>query len=732
MRKTYLFPLFLSFVISIVLLSISEVAAQEPPRLVDSRDYAVMLSVDVNDVDNTITLTWDNNGLVEKYTIRKREIGKPWWGSVIAEVDGSASAWEDTDVAPGEIYEYEVTAHSLGSFNVRGKINNETVDSTVAREFQGFGYITAGMEAPPADDVGKVLVLVDETMAEPLAMELERLGDDLAKEGWTVVMNYVARTEQFDGNAVIDVKKIILDEYDIDDAQLTTVFLIGRVAVPYSGNINPDGHPDHIGAWPADIYYGVMKESNWTDEVIDNDTTASRDANKNIIGDGKFDNSTVNTNSVDLAVGRVDFYNMPMFYDNSFDDPEIELIRNYLNKDHLFRTNQIEYGLRGMIEDNFKVKSRRYEGFASSGWRNFSVIVGHENVSTQDWLATLSTESYLLSYGTGGGNYTSCGGVATSQNIADAEGINSVFMMLFGSYFGDWDSKNNILRAPLCTNPSALTNCWSARPSWFIHHMGLGKNIGYSTVLSQNNYQDYKTILLAFHPFAPFQDYPNLILYHIGMNMVHTALMGDPTLRMLTGVVPSPQNLSIIQPPGEFVEISWEPPANGEITYYNIFSSRGKWGPWEKLNDDPMLETGFIDENLVEGEVFYMVKAYQLQEVPSGTYYNDSRGIIASAGITSVEEQKQTKAKMICSPNPAFDYLEIDLILPSYQSIKLHIYDMKGNIIKQISNRELAPGRHYMSWDLLDAGGNKVSPGVYFIKLMAGQSVIVEKIIVLG
>ena len=153
---------------------------------------------------------------------------------------------------------------------------------------------------------------------------------------------------------------------------------------------------------------------------------------------------------------------------------------------------------------------------------------------------------------------------------------------------------------------------------------------------------------------------------------------------------------------------------------------------WEKLNDDPMLETGFIDENLVEGEVFYMVKAYQLQEVFSGTYYNDSRGIIASAGITSVEEQKQTKAKMICSPNPAFDYLEIDLILPSYQSIKLHIYDMKGNIIKQISNRELAPGRHYMSWDLLDAGGNKVSPGVYFIKLMAGQSVIVEKIIVLG
>lgn len=33
---------------------------------------------------------------------------------------------------------------------------------------------------------------------------------------------------------------------------MSTIFLFGDIAVPYSGDINPDAHPDHKGAWPAD------------------------------------------------------------------------------------------------------------------------------------------------------------------------------------------------------------------------------------------------------------------------------------------------------------------------------------------------------------------------------------------------------------------------------------------------------------------------------------------------
>jgi hypothetical protein len=33
---------------------------------------------------------------------------------------------------------------------------------------------------------------------------------------------------------------------------MSTIFLFGDLAVPYSGDVNPDAHGDHRGAWPAD------------------------------------------------------------------------------------------------------------------------------------------------------------------------------------------------------------------------------------------------------------------------------------------------------------------------------------------------------------------------------------------------------------------------------------------------------------------------------------------------
>lgn len=41
------------------------------------------------------------------------------------------------------------------------------------------------------------------------------------------------------------------------------------VPVAYSGDINPDAHNDHKGAWAADIFYGDL-DGRWTDTLINN------------------------------------------------------------------------------------------------------------------------------------------------------------------------------------------------------------------------------------------------------------------------------------------------------------------------------------------------------------------------------------------------------------------------------------------------------------------------------
>src|SRR5207248_1934476 len=154
----------------------------------------------------------------------------------------------------------------------------------------------------------------------PLATEITRLIKDIEGDGWEVIRHDVLRT-----GSVTHIKDLIVSDYWLDSANTKAVFLLGHVPVPYSGNINPDGHGDHLGAWPADCYYADV-DGTWTDNAV-NSTTASPPRTQNIPGDGKFDQSIVPSN-LELQVGRVDFNNMP-----SFSTSEQQLLKNYLDKD---------------------------------------------------------------------------------------------------------------------------------------------------------------------------------------------------------------------------------------------------------------------------------------------------------------------------------------------------------------------------------------------------------------
>ena len=118
------------------------------------------------------------------------------------------------------------------------------------------------------------------TFSDSLATEIAKLRKDFICDGWLVLQHNVSRTD-----SVTHIKSLILADYHADSINTKAVFLLGHVPVPYSGDINPDGHPDHLGAWPADVYYADMI-GNWTDNTI-NDTLAGRPQNQNRIGDGE-------------------------------------------------------------------------------------------------------------------------------------------------------------------------------------------------------------------------------------------------------------------------------------------------------------------------------------------------------------------------------------------------------------------------------------------------------------
>ncbi len=710
MKKIYTFLLL--FVTALT------VGFAQSTRNVDSRDHAVLLSAEVKLQPPSITLKWEKNEFAKEYRVYRKLVTESAFGAnTLATLDSNATEFVDKTAVPSLAYEYEVWAYSLGFLN------------EAAFNFWGFGYIMTGIDVPEYDQPGYVILLIDDAMADALTSEITRLKNDLRAEGWGIIEKNVPRTEKFDGVAVKQTKKIILDEYKKYGANIKSIYILGRVAVPYSGDLNPDGHSDHKGAWPADIYYGYTNELNWTDVSVNN-VTASREENKNIPGDGKFDQSSIASSAI-IPVGRVDLYGMKAFH-AGLQDPEADLLRRYLDKNHSYRNGQMEYTVGGIIDDNFSAASY-VEGFASSGWRNFGVLAGGKNVKKADWFTELGTNNYLFAYGCGGGSYTSCGGVGETKDFA-AKPVNAVFTMLFGSYFGDWDAENNLLRATIASDPMTLTCAWDARPHWYFHHMSYGYPIGYSALLSHNNNTVYKPNILYT------AEYPNGIIYAIGMKNIHTALIGDPTLKLAPNTVPSPKNLSIAVPTGnEFAstQLTWEEPEIDGEYHFNVYRSFTEYGLYEKVNYEPIKGNSFNEElsgekfHRFDGEIYYMVRTAQLETNNSGRYYNVSRGVISNVFVTDVNEDLVESSSMSVSPNPANDFANISIITQKSAYAVVEISDINGNLIVELSKSYLEKGNHNFGWNLRNNMNQVVPQGIYFVKVKFGNDVLVQKLSVI-
>jgi hypothetical protein len=528
---------------------------------------SILLSAEIHNDPPVIKLSWQPiEGATAIKIYRKFKTSTSWGNPISGNLPSGTILWTDSDVKIGTAYEYCVSSSGTNT---------------------AFGYIYAGIDIPEAFYRGKILLVFDTISTKGLDLEIERWVKDVEGDGYDVIEIPVNQND-----AVTSVKEKISDVYILDKQNIKSIFLLGRVPVPYSGVIVPDGHPDHQGAWPCDGYYAEL-DGTWSDKLANN-TSASSVRNQNIKGDGKFDQNTF-PSDVDLMTGRVDMHNLP-----SFPMSETELLRKYLNKNHAFRNKLLVASDIAVIDDEF---TGYPEGFSASGWRSYSSVCSSDKIQKADYLQSLKEKNHLWSYGCGAGNFTNCSGVVGINNFVN-DSLNGIFTMLFGSYFGDWDNpQDNLLRAALAGG-TILTNVWSGRPYWYFHHMGLGENIGYSAKISMNN--------------SGLYDFNN------NQRGVHMALMGDPTLRAHIVAPPTDFNIANID---SLVVLSWKA-SEDSVLGYNIYRKNDSLPVYEKINPSIISDTFFIDSCLViPGNHKYMLRAVKLEKTNCGTYYNMSTGI---------------------------------------------------------------------------------------------------------
>src|SRR5205807_5417793 len=134
-------------------------------------------------------------------------------------------------------------------------------------------------------------------------------------------------------------------------------------------------------------------------------------------GDGRFDQSEI-PSDLELAVGRVDLSNMTCYSNKTPSRSEVDLLRQYLDKDHNFRHGLLAVPRRGLVADNFGYTYD--ESFSSSAYSGFAAMFGGTNTTTLDYgtyFPTLTSQGYLFAYACGGGAYYTCNGIGGSDDF---------------------------------------------------------------------------------------------------------------------------------------------------------------------------------------------------------------------------------------------------------------------------------------------------------------------------
>src|SRR5690606_33969976 len=123
------------------------------------------------------------------YVVHRKLKSGTTWGSTFAQLPGTATSFVDTTGMKHVSYEYRITR--------------------TTNTYVGYGYINAGIEIPEATLHGGIILLVDSTLAGPLAPELIRLENDLLMDGWNV-----ARIDITPDVSARIVKQRIIEKYN--------------------------------------------------------------------------------------------------------------------------------------------------------------------------------------------------------------------------------------------------------------------------------------------------------------------------------------------------------------------------------------------------------------------------------------------------------------------------------------------------------------------------------------
>lgn len=168
-------------------------------------------------------------------------------------------------------------------------------------------------------------------------------------------------------------------------------------------------------------------------------------------------------------------------------------------------------------------------------------------------------------------------------------------------------------------------------------------------------------------------------------------------------------NVTNTQPvPGEPVTVTIGCQTHGARIYYTLDGS---------IPDESSLPYGGPFQVAADADSLVVIKAigYREEFIPSeiASHTVDFGSGSADHDVIAPE----IAIELMVFPNPARDMVSMRFSMPKADRARLSIYNLRGQLIKVLQDSMLRAGEHSLSWDIRDANGARVAPGIYFFRL---------------
>ena len=154
------------------------------------------------------------------------------------------------------------------------------------------------------------------------------------------------------------------------------------------------------------------------------------------------------------------------------------------------------------------------------------------------------------------------------------------------------------------------------------------------------------------------------------------------------------------------------------ISGQGVYVSTDKGDSWTAVNSGlgNLLRMGVLKMAIANGTLF------------AGTY---SSGIFRSqspvTGVDDIAANGHTFALDQNYPNPFNIGTKISFNLPKQSQVDLSVFNLSGQLIKQLINSKVQPGNHIVIWDGRDEQGTAVSGGLYFYTIRTTDFIQTKK-----